>query len=169
MEVITTIATVAQLLSYAVNSIDSVIALYQTLKEGSGRLENHLARIKTLYHTIRIIKNNKLLIEKDIRFPLERLILSIQELRVIAERLQSRLSRSIFSRWVKTSIQNADFNKLEESVRHIEADKATLTLSITHAHATAFLQDRQRRTLIPSHSSQGQLLLIRKGCLTLKI
>ena len=156
MEVLAGIVTVAQLVGYAVNIIDSLVELYQKLKGVSVRLQGHLARIQTLSHTVRIIKKSDLLAEEDIRPPLEQLILSIQNLKHIAERLSSQLNRSLLRRWAKASIQNADFDRLEESLRHIEADKATLVLSITHAHAKAFLQDRQQRTLDFPHSSRSK-------------
>ena len=160
MEVLAGIVTVAQLLGYAVKSIDSVIEIYQNLKGVSGRLQDHLAQIRTLSYTVQNIKNDDLLDAEHMRHPLEQLIISIQNLKLIVERLQSRLNRSFFTRVRKASIQNADFDRLDESLRHIEADKGTLLLSITHMHAEAFLEDRQRRTSASPHSGQSKLSLI---------
>lgn len=155
MEVIASIATVAQLVDLAFKAIESLVSLYKNLKKSSERLGSHLARIETLYHTVHLIEGNELLTDSDIKPPLEQLILSLQSLEKIAQQLLSRLSKGGVLQWRRVAVQNTELKKLEESLRDIESDKSTLLLGITRAHAEAYLQDRQQKKLESSQSSRG--------------
>ena len=156
MEAVTGIVTVAQLIGSAVTLINTVIRLYQRLKGNAVRLKDHLERIETLHHVVRIIENNNnLLVKEKIRAPLEQLVRSIQNLKNIIETLQSHQNKSRLARLTKASTQTTDFENLEENLRHIESDKLALILCITHAHAAASLEDRQPAS---SRSSQSGFL-----------
>ena len=133
MEFLGGLATIGQLTGYAVSTLSSTLEVYYRLRLRSDQFDHQLNQIRRLRDTVKGIRESSTLHVPGILDQLRALVESIHQLEAVAKPVQVQQDRKLVRRFIRTCLKDPEFNRLEQILLLVEADKTALLLTITSA------------------------------------
>lgn len=135
MEIVGGIASITQLLRYALSLITTISGIYRNIKGGPVLHHQRLRQLERLFCTVQTLNKSSALNKASIKEHLTAIIERIQDLRVLLERLAARQTGRPIKKYLKAFIkEKREQNRILEVFIDLEKEKAALLLSIAETH-----------------------------------
>ena len=135
MEIVASIASIAQLSRYALSLIAKISGIYSDIQYGPALQHQQIRQLARLFSIIQTLHESSAFSTSSIKEHLEPIVVRIQDLQVVLERLVAQQAESPVKKYFKALIKyHREKIRILELFNELEKDKSTLLLSIAKTH-----------------------------------
>lgn len=135
MEVVGSIASITQLLRYALSLIATISSIYKNIQGGPALQHQRLKQLERLFCTVQTLNETSALNKASTKEHLTAIVVRIQDLRVLLDRLAAHQTGRPIKKYLKALVkENREQNRILEVFIDLEKEKSALLLSIAETH-----------------------------------
>ena len=135
MEILGSVASIAQLLRYALSLVSTISGIYRDIQDGPALQDQQIRQLERLLSIVLTLHENSAFSTSCLKENLEAITVRVQDLKVILERLVARQRERPIKKYLKALIrENREEHRILEVFIDLEKDKSTLLLSIAGIH-----------------------------------
>ena len=135
MEIVAGIASITQLSRYALSLIAKISGIYSDIQDGPALQHQQIRQLARLFSIIQTLHESSAISTSNIKEHLEPIVVKIQDLKVVLERLVAQQALSPVKKYFKALIKHhREKNRILELFNELEKDKSALLLSIAKTH-----------------------------------
>ena len=135
MDIIGSIASIAQVLRYALSLIATISGIFQDIQDGPVLQHQQIQQLARLFSIIQTLHERAAFSTSSITELLEAIVVRIQDLKVVLERLVAQQAGTPVKKYFKALIKDhREKHRVSEVFNELEKDKSTLLLSIAETH-----------------------------------
>ena len=135
MEIIGSIASIAQVLRYALSLIATISGIFQDIQDGPVLQHQQIQQLARLFSIIQTLHERAAFSTSSITELLEAIVVRIQDLKVVLERLVAQQAEPPVKKYFKALIKDhREKHRISEVFNELEKDKSALLLSIAETH-----------------------------------
>ena len=135
MEIVASIASITQLSRYALSLIVKISGIYSDIQDGPALQHQQIRQLARFFSIIRTLHESSAFSTSSIKEHLEPIVVRIQDLKVVLERLVAQQARSPVKKYIEALIRHhREKNRILNLFNELEKDKSALLLSIAETH-----------------------------------
>ena len=135
MEIVASIASITQLSRYALSLITKISGIYSDIQDGPALQHSQIRQLARLFSIIQTLHESSAFRTSSIRDHLEPIVVRIQDLKFVLERLSAQQTESLVKKYFKALIKDhREKNRILELFNELEKDKSALLLSVAETH-----------------------------------
>lgn len=135
MEIVGGIVSITQLSRYALSLITTVSGIYRNIQGGPALQHQRLKQLERLFCTVQTLNETSALNKASTKDHLTAIVVRIQDLRVLLERLAAQQTGRSIKKYLKALVkENREQNRILEVFIDLEKEKSALLLSIAETH-----------------------------------
>ena len=135
MEIVASIASITQLSRYALSLIAKISGIYSDIQDGPALQHQQIRQLARLFSIVQTLHESPTFSTSSIKEHLESIVVRIQDLKVVLERLAAQQARSPVKRCFEALIKHhSEKNRILELFNELEKGKSALLLSIAETN-----------------------------------
>ena len=146
MEVIAGVASVAQLIRYAITLVTAISDLHEQIEGRPALLRHRIRQLESLGNTVGSVSKNSWLSTPIIREHINTILGSVQDLTKLLEKELTKQKQSLARKYLRVWLGVSKEQQILETFNDLESGKSALLLSITEANTQ--LSGNIHKTLI---------------------